>query len=62
MIDESPINMEYEEYEKSLSLPHPIGMSQKIFCLPSELIGTCTKMIKQIKFSKTLILKPNKVY
>ena len=43
-----PLDMTYEDYEKSNSFPAPIGIRKKDFCLPSELIETLYELITQI--------------
>jgi hypothetical protein len=49
-----PITMTYEEYKGCKSFCYPIGIRPKDFCLPSELISTCTEMIKQIACFKNI--------
>jgi hypothetical protein len=43
-----PVDVTYEEYQKSPSYPAPLGIRPKDFCLPSELINTMEELIIQI--------------
>lgn len=43
-----PIDISYEEFEKSPSFPAPLGIRPKDCCLPSKLLDTVKEMINQI--------------
>tara|TARA_B100000795_G_scaffold270051_1_gene262223 strand:- start:2380 stop:3390 length:1011 start_codon:yes stop_codon:yes gene_type:complete len=49
-----PIDITYEEFEKSPSYPAPIGIRPKDFCLPSNLIDTVKEMINQVMNFKNI--------
>lgn len=43
-----PIDITYDEFQKSKSYPAPLGIRPKDFCLPSEIIETLKELITQI--------------
>jgi len=43
-----PVDISYEEFEKSPSFPAPLGIRHKDCCLPSKLLDTVKEMINQI--------------
>jgi len=49
-----PIDITYEEFEKSPSFPAPIGIRPKDCCLPSDLIDTVKEMINQVMNFKNI--------
>ena len=46
----SPVvdHLSWEEYRASPSYPYPIGIRNKDFCLPSEMIAVSVEMIRQL--------------
>ena len=49
-----PIEITYEEFEKSASYPAPLGIRAKDFCLPSELYATIIELLTQIYNMKNI--------
>ncbi len=43
-----PIDISFEEFKASPSYPAPLGVRPKDFCLPSEIILSCTELIQQM--------------
>lgn len=52
-----PINISYDEYIKSKSYPAPLGIRNKDFCLPSEIIETIQELISQIANFKDISIE-----